>query len=171
MYGPTERRDFSHIGGYDDHAAGLLFTWDPDKTPTGIVINVARPSQCSESLCQISANFWHHTREEPRRRLGTYSDSRLKVINDFTWDFGLTLKRAGIKQGEFHDLWRTAICNWFAEGLSELEVMRLARHADFQTTHKYYLKVRDDLVDRGRQASARIQSRNLARAWHSPLSA
>ena len=103
------------------------------------------------------------------RGLWTYSDSRLKVINNFGRDFGLILTRAAIRCGEFHDLRRTTICNWFAEGLSELEVMRLAGHADFKTTHRYYLKVRDGLVDRARQASARVLRRNLARAWHAPL--
>jgi len=96
--------------------------------------------------------------------LWTHSDSRLKVINNFGRDFGLILTRAAIRYGEFHDLRRTTICNWFAEGLSELEVMRLAGHADSKTTHRYYLKVRDGLVDRAGQASARVLRRNLARA-------
>jgi integrase len=101
----------------------------------------------------------------------TYSDSRLKVINNFGRDFGLLLTRAAVNTGEFHDLRRTAICNWFAEGLSEYEIMKLAGHADFKTTHKFYLRVRDDLIDRARQASSRALSRNLARAWRAPLSA
>jgi hypothetical protein len=70
LYGPTERPDFSHIEGYEDHGVGLLFTWDRDKTLTGVVINVACPSQCSENLYQVSADFWHDTREELRHRLG-----------------------------------------------------------------------------------------------------
>ena len=32
--------------------------------------------------------------------------------------------------------------------------MHLAGHSDFQTTHKFYLAVRDDLVQRARLASA-----------------
>ncbi|MCU0917097.1 MAG: tyrosine-type recombinase/integrase [Planctomycetes bacterium] len=100
----------------------------------------------------------------------TYSDSRLKVINNFGRDFGLILTRAAVNTGEFHDLRRTAICNWFAQGLSEYEIMRLAGHADFKTTHRFYLRVRDDLMDRARQASSRALSRNLARAWRAPLS-
>ncbi|MCU0913950.1 MAG: hypothetical protein MUC88_05225 [Planctomycetes bacterium] len=70
LYGPTARGDFSHIEGYEDHAVNLLFTWDRDKTLTGVVLNVACPSQCSEHLYQISADFWHDTRTELRRRLG-----------------------------------------------------------------------------------------------------
>lgn len=102
--------------------------------------------------------------------LWTYSDSRLKVVNNFGRDFGLLLKRAAVKTGEFHDLRRTAICNWFAQGLTEYEIMKLAGHADFKTTHKFYLRVRDDLMDRARQASSRALSRNLARAWRAPQS-
>lgn len=87
----------------------------------------------------------------------------------FGRDFGLILTRATIRYGEFRDLRRTTICNWFAEGLSELEVMRLAGHADFKTTHRYYLKVRDGLVDRDRQASARALRRNLTRLVRAPI--
>lgn len=39
--------------------------------------------------------------------------------------------------------------------------MRLAGHATFATTHKYYLRVRDDLVDRAREATARGLCQNL----------
>lgn len=98
----------------------------------------------------------------------TYSDSRLKVISNFGRDFGLILRKAAVKTGEFHDLRRTAISNWLAEGLSEFEVMKLAGHADFKTTHKFYLRLRDDSVDRARQASSRALSQNLARTWRAP---
>jgi integrase len=103
-----------------------------------------------------------------RQGLWSYSDSRLKVINNFGRDFGKILLRAGVKEGEFHDLRRTAICNWFEEGMSELEVMRLAGHADFKTTHKYYLTARDDVVHRARNASARALRRS-GTLWHAPL--
>ncbi len=39
--------------------------------------------------------------------------------------------------------------------------MKLAGHADFKTTHKYYLRVHDDLVDRARRATARGLCKNL----------
>ena len=91
------------------------------------------------------------------------------MISNFERDFGLILTKAAVKTGEFHDLRRTAISDWLAEGLSEFEVMRLAGHADFKTTHRYYLRLRDDSVDRARQASSRALSRNLARTWRAPL--
>ncbi len=77
------------------------------------------------------------------------------MVNNFKRDFDLILHRAGISDGEFHDLRRTAICNWFEEGMSEFDVMKLAGHADFRTTHRFYLRVRDDLVQRARRATKR----------------
>ena len=72
MYGRTDQADFSHVEGYEDHAVNLLFTWDADEELTGVVINIACPSQVSESIYQISADFWHDTREELRSRLGEH---------------------------------------------------------------------------------------------------
>jgi len=91
----------------------------------------------------------------------TYSDSRLKVISNFNPNFRKILRKAGVKKGKFHDLRRTAICNWFKEGMREYDVMKLAGHADFKTTHKYYLHVHDDLVDRAREVTTRGLCKNL----------
>ncbi len=66
--------------------------------------------------------------------------------------FGQIKKKAGIKTGTFHDFCRTAITNWFYEGLEITEVMRLAGHSKYDTTLRYYLAVKDDLIDRGREA-------------------
>jgi integrase len=68
-----------------------------------------------------------------------YCDATMKTVARFNKVFLAILKRAGIARGTFHDLQRTAVCNWFRQGLSELEVKTLAGHADFETTHKYYL--------------------------------
>jgi len=38
-------------------------------------------------------------------------------------------------------------------GMSEHDVMVLAGHSNFATTHEFYLAVTDDLLDRARQAS------------------
>ncbi len=48
----------------------LLCTWDRQKKLTGMVVNVACPSQVSEQLYQVSADYWHETRLEIRRRFG-----------------------------------------------------------------------------------------------------
>jgi len=99
-----------------------------------------------------------------------YSDSRQKVIPKFNEAFGKILGRVGIEYGTFHDLRRTAISNWLAKGLSEFEVMKLAGHSNFGTTHKFYLRVRDDMIDRARKASTRATNRDLAHTWHAPPS-
>ncbi len=71
MYGSTAEPDFSHIEGHVDHGVHLLFTYDPEQNLTGVVVNVASPSQASESGQDfISADFWHDTREEIRSRYG-----------------------------------------------------------------------------------------------------
>lgn len=91
----------------------------------------------------------------------TLSDSRLKVVNNFSPKFKLILQRAHLKDGEFHDLRKTALSNWFANGMTEYDVMTLAGHASFSTTHQFYLAVANDLVDRARRATAQSLSQKL----------
>ena len=68
MYGNTNQKDFKGIEGYEDHGLPLLFFFDQDGVLTGIVINVACPSQETESLSTISADFWHEVRQEIWKR-------------------------------------------------------------------------------------------------------
>jgi len=70
MYGKTDREDFSNIEGYEDHDVNLLFFWTPDNELTGIIVNLACPSQETEGLSDVSADFWHDTRLEIRKRFG-----------------------------------------------------------------------------------------------------
>jgi len=60
---------------------------------------------------------------------------------------------ASIERGTFHDLRRTCLSNWVAQGLSLFEVKELAGHAKIETTERFYLAVRKDVVDRARLAS------------------
>ena len=71
MYGSVAEPGFSHIEGHVDHGVNLLFTYDAARQLTGMVINLASPSQASEG-CEdyVSADFWHDTRLEIRRRCG-----------------------------------------------------------------------------------------------------
>ncbi|MEW6358147.1 MAG: hypothetical protein AB1696_17575 [Planctomycetota bacterium] len=71
MYGKTNEPDFSHVEGHVDHGVNLLFTYRPDGALTGVVVNLACPSQSNEGgQDYISADFWHDTRNEIRRRFG-----------------------------------------------------------------------------------------------------
>ncbi len=93
----------------------------------------------------------------------TLSDSRLKVVNNFKRDFDKILRKAGVKSGTFHDIRRTAISMWFANGMSEYDVMTLAGHSSFATTHKFYLAVADDLIHRARAATVQGLCKKLGR--------
>jgi len=103
--------------------------------------------------------FIHHSRydyiQKERRAVGdwTYSDSRLDVYNNFYRQYNSIFKRAKIKKGKFHDCRSTALSNWLAQGLSEYEVMRLAGHSSFETTHRFYLAIKNDYLDKARKAN------------------
>jgi hypothetical protein len=70
MYGNNDDPRFSHVEGHEDHGVNMLFTYNSQKQLTGMIINVACPSQCTEGASFISADFWHETRREIRKRHG-----------------------------------------------------------------------------------------------------
>ena len=70
MYAKFDTTEFSHFEGYEDHSVNLLYTWDTGKRLTGVMVNLASPSQVSEGSRLISADFWHETRLEVRKQLG-----------------------------------------------------------------------------------------------------
>ncbi len=70
MYGDTRRDDFKGYEGTTDPGVQMLFFWGPDQALTGMVVNIACPTQETEGLCQVSADFWHDARQEIRRRHG-----------------------------------------------------------------------------------------------------
>ena len=78
--------------------------------------------------------------------------------NNFRRQFQLILSHAGIDDGEFHDLRRTCITNWFRNGLSEFDVMTMAGHSSFETTRKFYLAIRNDLIEKTKSASSKALS-------------
>ena len=83
-------------------------------------------------------------------------DTSMKVVNNLGRQFNKILRKAGIKKGTIQDIRRTAISMWFANGMSEHDVMVLAGHSSFATTHEFYLAVADDLVDRARAETAQV---------------
>ncbi len=70
MYGKAGVPEFRHVEGYEDHSVYAMMTYDRDKNLTGMVVNVPCPSQVSEHIYQISADYWHETRGELRKRFG-----------------------------------------------------------------------------------------------------
>lgn len=70
MYGNTNDPKFSHIEGYEDHYVDLMFTWNKSSQMTGMIVNLACPSQETEHDVYVSADFWHEIRTEIRKRHG-----------------------------------------------------------------------------------------------------
>jgi hypothetical protein len=70
MYGDLDTPEFSHIEGSEDHTVGVIACKDAQGQLTGLVVNVPCPSQVTESQYLLSADYWHETRQELRRRLG-----------------------------------------------------------------------------------------------------
>jgi hypothetical protein len=64
----VSRPDFSHVEGYEDHGVEMLFFWDADQEVTGILLNIACPSQVGRQA--ISADFWHQIREGLKAKYG-----------------------------------------------------------------------------------------------------
>jgi len=91
----------------------------------------------------------------------TFCHARTTVINNFNKMFDRILTAVGIQNGTFHDLRKTAITNWFYQGLNIYDVMRLAGHSKYETTYRFYLQVKDGLVDRARQATTHTVSQEL----------
>lgn len=70
MYGRVERPEFSHLEAGQDTSVNVMGVWNRQRQLTGVIVNVACPSQVSESEFQISADFWHETRQALRSQLG-----------------------------------------------------------------------------------------------------
>jgi hypothetical protein len=64
----TARPDFSHVEGSEDHAVEMLFFWDSGQKLTGMLLNIACPSQVGRKA--ISADFWHPLREGLKAKYG-----------------------------------------------------------------------------------------------------
>jgi len=70
MYGDTKRADFAGMLTPDDHTLELIYTFDQNSTLTGIMINIASPSQKVEGGEYLSSDFWHDVRQKLRQTYG-----------------------------------------------------------------------------------------------------
>ncbi|MBN1293967.1 MAG: hypothetical protein JXB48_19170 [Candidatus Latescibacteria bacterium] len=68
MYGSTDTERFKGLEGPSDHGVDMVFCWDTNSELTGVIINLACPSQIVESERYISADFWGEVRKELRDR-------------------------------------------------------------------------------------------------------
>lgn len=70
MYGDTSRDDFLALEGNEDSIVELLFTYDDHKKPTGVIVNVACPSQVMEATYMVSSDFMGELRRLLKLRFG-----------------------------------------------------------------------------------------------------
>lgn len=70
MYGETNTANFDSIEGGADTAVSLVFLWSAAGDLSGVIVNIPCPSQEIENYGKLSADFWHETRIELKKRLG-----------------------------------------------------------------------------------------------------
>jgi len=70
MYGCTGREDFIGMEGGEDSGVDLLFTFDESRKPTGVILNLACPSQVMEATRKISSDFIGETRRRLKQSFG-----------------------------------------------------------------------------------------------------
>lgn len=70
MWGDSNTANFIGLEGGSDTGLELLFTYDENKKLTGIVANLACPSQILEQRSFISADFWGRAKKNLRDALG-----------------------------------------------------------------------------------------------------
>jgi integrase len=116
----------------------------------------------------VSMARYEHIQE--LRRAGQWSVERGRSpLSKFCHHFNKIRKLAGIETGTFHDLRRTCLSNWVAQGLSLHEAKELAGHARIETTERFYLAIRKDVMDRARAASeASRKGDSVARLLRAP---
>jgi integrase len=95
-----------------------------------------------------------YERIQELRKMGQWTvEKGRSPLSKFCHHFNKIRRLAGIEVGTFHDLRRTCLSNWVTQGLSLHEVKELAGHAGIETTDRFYLAVRKDVLDRARAAS------------------
>lgn len=70
MYGDTGRADFVGMESGEDSGVDLLFTFDAKRKPTGVVLNLACPSQIMEATYRVSSDFMGETRRLLKKHFG-----------------------------------------------------------------------------------------------------
>ena len=70
MYGDTTRLDFIGMEAGEDSGVDMLFTYDEAGKKTGMLLNVACPSQVMESTYKVSSDFAGATRELLKKEYG-----------------------------------------------------------------------------------------------------
>ena len=70
LYGNTNDSQFKHYETGADPFVNLLYTFDEDNKLTGAIINISSPSQSSENISMLSADFWNEVRIALKKEYG-----------------------------------------------------------------------------------------------------
>ena len=70
MWGDTNTANFTALEGGNDSGIELIYTFDKNKKLTGVVANIACPSQILEQRSFISADYWGRAKANIREKLG-----------------------------------------------------------------------------------------------------
>ena len=72
MHGKTNRPDFRGLEAAEDHSINCLFFFDAERKLVATSVNLACPAQVEGSLNSVSADFWHPTRLELKKKYGEH---------------------------------------------------------------------------------------------------
>ncbi len=72
MWGDTNTANFVSMEGGNDSGIELIYTFDKDKNLTGVVANIACPSQILEHQNFISSDYWGKAKEYLRKKFGDH---------------------------------------------------------------------------------------------------
>lgn len=70
MWGDTNTANFVCMEGGSDTGIELLYTFDKEKKPTGVVANIACPAQVLEQRSFVSSDYWGKVRQELHEEFG-----------------------------------------------------------------------------------------------------
>lgn len=70
MYGDVANMNFMNLEGGSSSDVELLYIFDTDKNPMGVLVNVPCPSQVVEMKSFISSDYWGKTRNMLKERFG-----------------------------------------------------------------------------------------------------
>lgn len=172
--------DFAHMTIDVSSKKGCEDTWewyikDTDRRTLPLTADLVK-SLVELQMSQPEGNPYifvpmaRYERIQELRRTGQWTvEKGRSPLSKFCHHFNKIRQRAGIKASTFHDLRRTCLNNWVIQGLSLHEVKELAGHASIETTDRFYLAVRKDVVDRARAASeASRKGDSVARLLRTP---
>ncbi len=70
MWGDTNTPNFTCLEGGNDNGVEMIFTFDGEKKPTGVILNIACPSQVMEHRSVISSDYWGKVKVYLREKFG-----------------------------------------------------------------------------------------------------